>query len=552
MARDLPLPPLWGVGNDYSFLERRLDKRGWLRNIEGYSPTLSVSVIIAVHNRARLLELCLESLARQDYPREQLELIVVDDKSTDGAERVCRSSRWPDLRYIRLPFHDGHTEALARNAGIRSARHPLVVQMDPDILLGNPDALRWIVRWFEIAEHAVVTVSRNYIQSAGIQLGDVRADQFPRLATGEDDGREMLKRDPNALKHRYMPYLEVLGFLMAYWRADAFNAGLQAEQWTEYGGVDQEFAYRLYEQGAYCIHESNVDALHLHHPRQQLAGRHREFLASRIPAYRSYRYPGHYTGKVETPRCSVYVPVRNGAKYLQEAINSALNQTYKDLEVVVVDDGSTDATPKILERMSRVETRLRWERTAPKGCASASNTAIKIARGELILQLDGDDVLHPFAAERMIREFDRRPWIGFVYGRLVRTDARLTPQVVGQTYKSYHRHHNLLCMHVCAPRMWRRRLHFLVGGHDETLESAVDYDIVLKMSERDLFYHLDEILYYYRIRPGSLSSFVAAQQENGLQAVRKALTRMRLDAHFVPRLNVSQNNRWYSYIAESV
>src|SRR5260370_1140720 len=168
----------------------------------------------------------------------------------------------------RIHFIAGHTEAFARNAGIHAARHPLIVQLDPDIVFGNPAALRWIARWFEVAEHAVVTVSRNYIQSNGVHPGEVKSGRFPKIATGENDAR----------------------------------------------------------------------------------------------------------------RCSVYIPVRNGAKYLDEAINSALNQTHKDLEVVVVDDGSTDATPKILDRRSRADARLRWRRTRPAGCSSASNTAIGIAK----------------------------------------------------------------------------------------------------------------------------------------------------------------------------
>ncbi len=148
----------------------------------------------------------------------------------------------------------------------------------------------------------------------------------------------------------------------------------------------------------------------------------------------------------------------------------------------------------------------------------------------------------------MIAEFDRRPWLGLVFARLVRTDLRLRPQVVSETFKNYRRHQTMLCMHVSAPRMWRRRLHFLVGGHDESLSSAVDYDIVLKISERAPLYYLDRILYYYRIRPGSLSSYTEEQSRNSLTAVRNSLRRMGLDKDFDPRLNLSHANRWYSYV----
>ncbi|MGO9256489.1 MAG: glycosyltransferase [Bryobacteraceae bacterium] len=379
MASDLPLPPLCGVANDYSFLQERLKERGWLSRIAGYAPTLPISVVVTVHNRARLLELCLESLSLQDYPRHLLEVIVVDDKSSDDPAGICaRSSQ--STRFIRTGPKPGHTEALARNTGIRAASHPVIVQMDPDIVFLNRDALRWIARWFEDGSDVVVTVSRTYIHSEGVTRSGIRDGSYPRVPTGDHDEREILRRDPDILKHRYMAYLEVLGFCMAYRRSSAFAAGLWAEEWTEYGGVDQEFAYRLYERGAYCIHEPHVEGYHLHHPKTERSGRHRDFLAARVPPYRVHRYPGSFAGKVDTPRCSVYIPVRNGAEHIGEAVDSALRQTCRDLEVIVVDDGSTDQTPAVVREKARQDQRVVWQGTPPRGCASASNTAIGRAR----------------------------------------------------------------------------------------------------------------------------------------------------------------------------
>jgi len=550
MARDLPLPPLWGVGNDYSFLQEELSRRGTLSSLDGYKPAFAVSIVITVHNRAHLLRLCLESLALQDYPQDLYEIIVVDDKSSDDPLRQIESAGLP-VRFIKAPLKAGHTEGTSRNIGIRAAIYPVILQMDPDVLFENRDALRWIARWFDGNADVAVTVSRTFIGAEGISPQNIRDETYPKIPTGDHDGREILRRDPDILKHRYLPYLEVLGFCMAYRRSSAFAAGLYSESWNEYGGVDQEFAYRLYERGAYCVHEQQVHAYHLHHPYVERTGAHRDFMAKRIPPYRVHRYPGRYRGRIDTPRCSIYIPVRNGAQHLGEALDSAFGQTFRDLEVVVVDDGSSDRTPEILCRKAHEDSRLRWLQTPPQGCASASNTAIRHARGEFILQLDADDVLHPCAAERMIAEFDRQPWLGLVFARLMRTNTALVPERPSESFKNYRRHQTLLCMHASAPRMWRRRLHFLVGGHDETLTSAVDYDIVLRISERAPLHYLDEVLYYYRIRRGSLSSDTERQRENGLTAVRRSLQRMGLDTEFDVRLNLSLSNRWYSYVRKA-
>ena len=105
-------------------------------------------------------------------------------------------------------------------------------------------------------------------------------------------------------------------------------------------------------------------------------------------------------------------------------------------------------------------------------------------------------------------------------------------------------------MHVSAPRMWRRRVHHLVGGHNEALTSAVDYDIALRISERAPIQYLDRVLYLYRIHAGSLSGDFQRQRENGLAAVRDSLRRMGLADRYQPRLNLTKSNRWYSFEAK--
>src|SRR5512143_3730544 len=92
------------------------------------------------------------------------------------------------------------------------------------------------------------------------------------------------------------------------------------------------------------------------------------------------------------PLVSVVMPVYNGARYLRQALESALAQTYRPLEIVVVDDGSTDETPAILAEFG---TRIRALRQPNSGSAAARNAALDAARGELIAFLDADDLWLP-------------------------------------------------------------------------------------------------------------------------------------------------------------
>lgn len=89
---------------------------------------------------------------------------------------------------------------------------------------------------------------------------------------------------------------------------------------------------------------------------------------------------------------SVIMPVHNGAEYLVPALNSVLAQSLAPAEIVVVDDGSTDATPEILERY---RDRIQSVRQAHAGCAAARNLGVKTSSGDLITFMDCDDVMHP-------------------------------------------------------------------------------------------------------------------------------------------------------------
>ena len=123
------------------------------------------------------------------------------------------------------------------------------------------------------------------------------------------------------------------------------------------------------------------------------------------------------------PTVSVIVPLYNGAPFIEAALASALAQTYDDLEVVVVDDGSTDVGPALVERMAELDGRVRLVRQENAGVAAARNAAIAAARGTYVAPLDADDMWYPekLAAQvaRMERGGER---MGMVYSWWVSVD----------------------------------------------------------------------------------------------------------------------------------
>src|SRR5438045_3930995 len=103
-----------------------------------------------------------------------------------------------------------------------------------------------------------------------------------------------------------------------------------------------------------------------------------------------------------SPTVSVLMPVYNGARYLAEAVESILAQTYRDFEFVIVDDGSTDRSPAMLDEYARRDSRVRIVRRGNTGIVGALNDAIADSKAPLIARMDADDVSLPDRLEKQV------------------------------------------------------------------------------------------------------------------------------------------------------
>lgn len=106
--------------------------------------------------------------------------------------------------------------------------------------------------------------------------------------------------------------------------------------------------------------------------------------------------------KNETIKISIIVPVYNGEKYIQECIDSLLKQTYNNIEIIIIDDGSTDSTNTILKKYEECESRVVVIRQENQGTSAARNAGLKVAQGEFVTFVDSDDYLLPDCIERIV------------------------------------------------------------------------------------------------------------------------------------------------------
>jgi hypothetical protein len=129
------------------------------------------------------------------------------------------------------------------------------------------------------------------------------------------------------------------------------------------------------------------------------------------------------------PMVSVVLPAHQAAAHLREAVDSIQAQTLGDLELIIIDDGSTDDTARIARGIR--DPRVRYQRTGHRGVAAALNVALDLARGRYVARMDADDISHPQRLERQVAFLEANPHIGVVGTNIRVVDA--TGAVIGRS-----------------------------------------------------------------------------------------------------------------------
>jgi glycosyltransferase involved in cell wall biosynthesis len=315
------------------------------------------------------------------------------------------------------------------------------------------------------------------------------------------------------------------------------NLMVSSQLWAEVGGISPRFrssqvaavelGYRLFVAGAWFIPQQ-VPRL----------GRGSKAAVSEqdLQLYRSLcpnRVDRPSGSGFEVPKISIYIPAWNASRFLVEAVHSALNQDYRDLDVCIHDDGSYDGTLDLLEREFSNEPRVKWQTAPNRGIGAASNAAIAMSRSLYIGQLDADDRLLPGAVSRLVERLEADPRLACVYASCERIDAQgrvIKPEYDWPVYS----HEKLLLTSIVHHfRVFRRQAFSRTDGFRTDIRNAVDYDLFLKLAEVGRLEHLQEVLYQRRWHDTNTSHRYEAEQSRNTHVVqRAALERMGLSRHW--------------------
>jgi hypothetical protein len=213
---------------------------------------------------------------------------------------------------------------------------------------------------------------------------------------------------------------------------------------------------------------------------------------------------------------TVVMPVYNGARFLEEAIDSIRTQSFRNFEFLIVNDGSIDDSSSILARHAAVDDRIRILTQENRGLIESLNRAYAEATSGYIARMDADDVSRRYRLEMQMDFMSSHPGIALVGGAIEVVDCECRPFGVIRLpeHPDQIRYHmrELGCALAHPTVLFRREAMLQMGGFRKAYDPAEDYDLWLRMLERFDFANLQEVLVDYRRHGGSMSYKQASQQ----------------------------------------
>jgi glycosyltransferase involved in cell wall biosynthesis len=236
---------------------------------------------------------------------------------------------------------------------------------------------------------------------------------------------------------------------------------------------------------------------------------------------------------MKAPRLSIHMPVHNAQSYLEPAIRSVLNQSYRDFELITINDGSTDDSGTILDRLAREDDRLRVIHRGNRGVAVTRNEALGLARGVYFGVMDADDFSRRDRFQKQIEYLDAHPECVAVGSRILAIDSAGAP-ICEMCFETTHEeidggHLAGRPLTICHPAsVMRKSAVEQVGGYDPT-SNAEDFDLFLKLGEVGQLQNLPEVLFEYRQHTQSYGyARRVAQRQSALAALKAAHARRQL------------------------
>lgn len=248
---------------------------------------------------------------------------------------------------------------------------------------------------------------------------------------------------------------------------------------------------------------------------------------------------------MKTNRLSVIMPVYNAEKYLKESINSILNQTFTDFELLIGDDGSTDHSSEIIHSFKddRIIV-IRNEKTL--GIANNVNRLIDAARSEYIARQDNDDISLPRRLEKQVNFLDKHPEIGLCGTQITCFGNKRRQVHVPLKYEDI-KVGMLVFNPICQPTVMFRKL-CLTKNYDQLFEPADDYAICYELSKKTKLANLSDALLKYRWHGSNISITKEKMMVENASTIRATIFKETLNYQIEEREKLLVNQVTYSHL----
>lgn len=227
------------------------------------------------------------------------------------------------------------------------------------------------------------------------------------------------------------------------------------------------------------------------------------------------------------PLVSVIIPAYKAGQYLEETVQSVLNQTHRNLELIIVDDGSPDNQAEAVAPLVASDDRIQYIKQKNGGVSSARNHGFRLCKGEYIAFLDADDIWLPNNLAIKIAKFESDAEYGLVHSDKAIMDgqSKLTGEI--KHGKEGHILEDLLLWNgTCIPTpssiLVKREVVEKVGGFDLELSNAADQEFFFRVSNHYKVGRVSEVTWWYRVHDSNMHSNIPVMEKDALLAYQRA------------------------------
>lgn len=450
-----------------------------------------VSVLMPVYRtNEEYLREAISSILAQTY--SDFEFLILDDCPEDDRELIVKSYKDRRIKYLRNETNMGISES--RNKLVDMARGEYLAVMDHDDV-SLPERLEKQVNYLDA--HPDVGVVGCWT--------DVFPDNKGLYFPSDDFKIKSLMMNicavvhPSSMLRKSVLIENKIRYEKEYSPAEDYKLWCSLMEFTRFYNISEVlFRYRSHDHRTSVLQKKTM---------REVTEEIHAIMRNKYPAFFAY-----YTNTRKRVWC-----IRlcyNQEKYIKECLDSLVSQTFKDYEVIVIDDGSTDDSAEIVNEYVKHNKNIRLIRQANQGVVVARNNAIKQAQGTYIYPLDADDVISPSCLEKLCAAMEENKgdviysdveYFGLKNGLFLKKEPNVWNMSVGNQ--------------IVVSALYRKSDWEKYGGYDENMKNGLeDWEFWLNFIEdKKFFYCICETLMSYRISSFSRSRQINKQQNKKLK-----------------------------------